>query len=65
LWTDQLVPALTKTIQPIQIPLNLLVDKDALGKISIFGLEIIVVDFAMEYPTEGNQFIMQIFFEIG
>jgi hypothetical protein len=34
-------------------------------KISIFDLEIIVMDFALEYPKRGNWFIMQIFFEMG
>ncbi len=35
------------------------------GKISMFGLEIIVADFALEYPREGSPFIMQVLFEMG
>jgi hypothetical protein len=35
------------------------------GKISMFGLDIIVADFALEYPREGSRFIMQVLFEMG
>jgi hypothetical protein len=41
------------------------VDEDALGIISMFDLEIIVMAFALDYPKEGNWFIMQIFFKMG
>jgi hypothetical protein len=31
----------------------------------MFGLEIIVADFAMKYPRGGNWFIMQVLFKMG
>jgi hypothetical protein len=34
-------------------------------QISIFGVEIIVADLAMEYPWERDWFVMQLLFEMG
>jgi hypothetical protein len=34
-------------------------------KISMFCVEIVVVDLAMEYPWEGDWFVMQLLFEMG
>jgi hypothetical protein len=34
-------------------------------KTSMFGLEIIVTDFAVVYQRENNRFIMQVLFKIG
>jgi hypothetical protein len=34
-------------------------------KISMFGVKIVVENEAMKYPREGDQFIMQLLFEMG
>jgi hypothetical protein len=34
-------------------------------KISMFGVEIVVADLVMEYPWEGDRFVMQLLFEMG
>jgi hypothetical protein len=31
-------------------------------KVSMFSLDVMVADFGMEYPREGDRFIMQVLF---
>ncbi len=35
------------------------------GKVSMFGVKTVVADWTMEYPREGDRFIMQLLFEMG
>ncbi len=34
-------------------------------KVSMFGLKVVVVDFHLKYPREGDRFIMQVLIELG
>jgi hypothetical protein len=34
-------------------------------KVSMFGLKVIVADFHLKYPREGDRFIMQVLIELG
>jgi hypothetical protein len=39
--------------------------KMLLEKVSMFGLKVVVADFHLKYPREGDCFIMQVLIELG
>jgi hypothetical protein len=46
-------------------PCNPLVGEDVMGKKSLFKIHAVFVDFPLQFPREGNQFIMQVLIRAG
>jgi hypothetical protein len=60
-----LVPAASGIIQEIWTPSHSLLNEDALGKLSMFSMQVVVADHPQEYPRKGDRFIMQVLIKAG